>query len=162
MFNVGEHTAEHHPVHRSRCHAAAHAAEFRHAKMTVNVDIVHGNVHQQADKAHHHARLGFCQPFTLVTCHLEEQIAGRAPEQGAQITDRLIRQRRVDIMHGANNIPGVPQDDHNQDGDTPGQPEALAHLMGHAVASTGAVKLRDNGRQRQQQAVTKKNGRKPD
>ncbi|MNB87199.1 hypothetical protein D3C75_341740 [compost metagenome] len=71
-LHVGEHAEEHHPVHCSRRHAAANAAQLRHAKVTVNKDVVHRNIDQQPDKAHHHTRFGFRQTFALITCYLEE------------------------------------------------------------------------------------------
>ncbi|VFS92062.1 Uncharacterised protein [Kluyvera cryocrescens] len=63
--------------------------------MTVDKDVVHRNIDQQADKAHHHARLGFSQPFALVTRDLETEIAGRAPQQRAQVAYGFVRQRWV-------------------------------------------------------------------
>ena len=78
-FNVRNHGKEHDPIHRRSSHATTNSTELRHTEMTINKDIVNRNVHQQADKAHHHTRLGFCQTFTLVTGNLEEKIARRAP-----------------------------------------------------------------------------------
>jgi hypothetical protein len=58
--------------------------------VTVDKNVVHRNVDQQADKAHDHSRLGFRQAFTLVTGDLEEQIARRAPQQRAQVANRFL------------------------------------------------------------------------
>ena len=71
-LHIGEHAEEHHPVNCRCGNAAADAAQFRHAEMTVNKDVVHRNIDQQADKAHHHARFGLRQSFALITHHLEE------------------------------------------------------------------------------------------
>ncbi|MNS88329.1 hypothetical protein D3C72_1222980 [compost metagenome] len=103
--------------------------------MTVDKDIVHRDVYQQPDKANYHAGFGFRQSFTLVTRHLEEQVTGRAPQQRTQIADGFIGQGRVDIVHRANNMARVPQHNHDQNGDTSGEPEALTYLMGNTIAS---------------------------
>ena len=130
--------------------------------MPINENIVNRNVHQQAEKSHHHRRFGFGQTFTLVTGYLEEQIPRRAPQQRAQVADGFICQRRVDVMHGANNVSRVPEHDHNQNGDAARQPETLAYLMGNTIAAPGTIELRNHWRQGQQQSVTKQNGRQPD
>ena len=130
--------------------------------MTVNKDIVHRNVDQQADKAHHHPGLGFRQALTLVTRHLEKEVAGRTPEQGAQIAHGFISQCRVNVMHSANDVARVPEHDHDQQGNKPCQPETLTNLMGNALATTRAIELSDNRREREQQTVAEQDGRKPD
>ena len=107
--------------------------------MTINKDIVHRDVHQQADKAHYHTRLGFCQTFTLVTGNLEEQIARRAPQQRTQITHGFVRQSRIDVLHGTDNVTRIPQHQHNENGNKTRQPETLSHLMRNALTSTGTI-----------------------
>ena len=162
MFHKGKHTEEHHPVDRRGCHAAADAAQLWHPEMTVNKDIVHRNIHQQADKAHHHPGLGFRQAFALVTRHLEEEVARCPPEQGTQIAHGFVSQCRVNVIHRANDMTGVPEHDHNQHGDKSGQPEPLADLMGNAFATSRTIKLSNNRRQREQQTMAEQDGRKPD
>ena len=135
----GDHAEEHHPVNGCRRHAAADAAQLRHAKVAVDKDIVNGNIDQQADKSHHHPRFGFRQAFALVTSDLEEEVAGGAPQQRAQVAYRFFSEGRVDIVHRADDVPGVPQHDHNQQRNESRQPEPLTNLMGNAVAAAGAV-----------------------
>src|SRR3546814_9505639 len=44
-----------------------------YAEVTIDKDIVHRDVDQQAKKTHHHAGFGLRQTFTLVTRDLKEQ-----------------------------------------------------------------------------------------
>lgn len=114
-------------------------------------DIVDGDIAHQADKAYHHARFGAGKPFALTAQHLKEQVARRAPQQTTQERDRFLRQSRLDAVHVADDEMAVVHQRH----DDQRQPETLAYLMGNAVPASGAVKLRDDRRERQQQAVTK-------
>lgn len=65
-------------------------------------------------------------------------------------------------MHGADDIPGVPQHDHDQHRYQPRQPEALTHLRRDTLPTPGAIKLRHHRGQRQQQPMAEENGRQPD
>ena len=65
-------------------------------------------------------------------------------------------------MHSANDMARVPEHDHDQHRDKPGQPETLADLMGNALAAPRAIELSDNRREREQQTVAEQDGRKPD
>ncbi|SUG88657.1 Uncharacterised protein [Salmonella enterica subsp. enterica] len=53
-------------------------------------------------------------------------------------------------MHGADNVSGIPQDNHHQHGDKARQPEPLSNLMRDTLTTAGAIELRNHGRQGQQ------------
>ncbi len=141
---------------------AADAAEFRHAELAVDEDVVDRDIHQQAEEADHHAGLGFRQPLALVAHHLEEQVARRPPHDGVQVADGFIRQLRIDVVHHVDDELAVIQHDDQQYGDAGGQPKTLAHLMADTIAAAGTVELSDNRGQRQQQTVAEQDGRQPD
>lgn len=65
-------------------------------------------------------------------------------------------------MHGADDVSGVPQHDHDQHRDKAGQPEALTHLRRDTLPPPGSVKLRHHRGQRQQKAVAEEDRRQPD
>ncbi|MNS61723.1 hypothetical protein D3C72_947560 [compost metagenome] len=58
-LRVPTHRQEHKPVNAAGRHAATYATQFRHAEFTVDKDVVDRDIHQQAEEANHHARLGF-------------------------------------------------------------------------------------------------------
>ncbi|CFW71417.1 Uncharacterised protein [Salmonella enterica subsp. enterica serovar Bovismorbificans] len=118
--------------------------------MAIDKNIVHRNIHQQAQKSHHHTRFGFGQTFALVSRYLKEKVSWRAPQQRAKITHGFIGQRRINIMHRADNVSGIPQDDHHQHGDKARQPEPLSNLMRDTLTTAGAIELRNHRRQGQQ------------
>ena len=70
-----------------------------------------------------------------------------------KIAFRLQRQLFVDILHSANDITGVPQHRHNQNGDEEGQPVSLTNLFSDTFAAAGAVELRNGWRQCKQKTM---------
>ncbi|CAH0326854.1 hypothetical protein SRABI106_04802 [Rahnella aquatilis] len=56
---VNPHDEEHDPIYGPRGDTTADATERGRTELAVNKNVIHGNVHQQTDKAEHHAWLGF-------------------------------------------------------------------------------------------------------
>ena len=146
-LHIEDHRQQHGPQHDGRGHATTHPAQFRHAEVAVNEDVVGGNIDRQPDKADHHGGHGVGEPLTEVAQHLEQHERGKPPQDGMQIAGGLGRHHRLHI-HELQRQRAVIKRNHRQRGDDQCQPEALMNGRANCLPFTGTIELGDDGGQR--------------
>ncbi|MNH19150.1 hypothetical protein D3C79_788760 [compost metagenome] len=160
-LHVGDHRQQHGPEHDGGGHAAADPAEFRHAEVAVNEDVVGGDVDRQPDKPDHHGGHGMGEPLAEVAQHLEQHEGGQAPQDGVQVTGGLLRHHGIHI-HELQRQRTEVECQHGDGGHHQRQPEALVHGRADLVPFAGPVELGNDGGERHDDALHQQDDRQPE
>ncbi len=146
-LHVEDHRQQHGPQHDGGSDATADPAELGHAEVTVDEDVVGGNIDRQPDKADHHGGHGVGEPLAEVAQHLEHHEGGQTPQDGVQVAGGLGRHHRLHI-HELQCQRAVIERNHRQRGDDERQPEALMDGRADLIPLAGAVELGNDGGER--------------
>ena len=160
-LHIDDHRQQHGPEHDGSGYAAADAAEFRHAEVAVNEDVVGGDVDREPHEPDHHGRHGVGEPLTEVAQHLEHHEGGQAPQDGVQVAGSLGRHDGIHVHELQ--CQGAEVECHHGDGrDDEGEPEALVHGGAHLVLLASAVELGNDGGEGHDDALHQQDDRQPE
>src|SRR5690606_36103781 len=142
-------------------HPTTDTAEFWHAKMAVDEDVVGGNIDRQPDETYHHGGHGVGESLTEVAQNLEQHEGGQPPQDGMQIAGSLGGHDGVHV-HELQGQRAEIERYHGDGSNHERQPEALMHGRADLFPFASPVELGDDGGERHYDALHQQYDRQPE